>query len=65
MLYEIQDIEKNSFTFLPIHSFIALREIYLDEEKTKHIMLGKNIKYITSNFHVMRSLKCLIQKIIL
>ena len=30
---EIQDIEKNNFTFLPIHSFIDLREIYLDEEK--------------------------------
>ena len=47
---EIQDIEKNNFTLLPIHSFIDLREIYLDEEKTKFIMLGKHVKFSNSNF---------------
>ena len=41
---EIQDIEKNNFTFLPIHSLIDLKEVYLDEEKTKSIMLGKYVK---------------------
>jgi len=55
--FKIQDIEKNNFTFLPIHSFIALREIYLDEEKTNCIMLGKNIKYTAYNFLFNEKLK--------
>jgi len=55
--YEIQDIEKNNFTFLPIHSFINLKEIYLDEEKTKSIMLGKYVKCEDSNFLLNEKLK--------
>ena len=55
--YDIQDIEKDNFTFLPIHSFIALREIYLDEAKTKSIMLGKQIKLDDSNFLYNEKLK--------
>ena len=55
--YDIQDIEKDNFTFLPIHSFIALREIYLDEIKTKSIMLGKQIKLDDSNFLYNEKLK--------
>ena len=54
---KIQDIEKRNFTFLPIHAFIALREIYLDKEKTKHIILGKKIKYTTYNFLCNEKLK--------
>ena len=55
--YEIQNIEQNSFTLLPIHSFIALREIYLDEEKTKCIMLGKLIRDTVCNFPNNEKLK--------
>ena len=54
---EIQDIEKNNFTFLPIHSFINLKEIYLDEEKTKSIMLGKYVKCEDSDFLLNEKLK--------
>ena len=42
---------------MPIHAFIAFREIYLDREKTKHIMLGKKIKYTTYNFLCNEKLK--------
>ena len=50
-------LKKIILHFLPIHSFINLREIYLDEEKTKSIMLGKNVKYTNSNFLYNEKLK--------
>ena len=50
-------LKKIILHFLPIHSFINLKEIYLDEEKTKSIMLGKYVKCEDSNFLLNEKLK--------
>lgn len=55
--YNIQDIKKNNFTFLPIHSLIPLKDIYLDKQKTKCVMSGKHVKCIDSNFQNNEKLK--------
>ena len=42
--FTLYDIQQYNFNFIPINSLITLRDIYLDEEKTKSIIMGRHVE---------------------